>query len=117
MSRGPVIPSAVDLTDAGNVVQARHELHQALDFGVDTEAAAKWAIKWGDAALAAGERASRDSADWDDWEPPVALERARDIGASLATLLAADSPDLEIARRRLAELNGKISDLLGAFEE
>lgn len=116
MGRGPVIPSAVDLTDAGNVVQARHELHQAVDFGDEAKRAA-WAVKWGEAALSAGEKASRDSADWDDWEPPVALERARDIGASLATLLVSDTPDIDIARRRLAELNGKITQLLGAFEE
>lgn len=116
MSRGPVIPSAVDLTDAGNVVQARHELHQAVDFGDEAQRAA-WAVKWGDAALAAGEEASRECAHWDDWSPPIALERARDIGASLATALAQETPEIELIRRRVTELNGKISDLLGAFEE
>lgn len=116
MSRGPVIPSAVDLTDSGNVVQARHELHQAIDFGGPAERAA-WSEKWGEAALAAGEKASRDAGEWDGWSPPRSLERAQEIGASLATALAKDSPDLELVRRRVTELNGKIGDMLGACEE
>ena len=116
MSRGPIIPSAVDLTDPGNVVQARHELHQAIDFGGAIERAA-WSEKWGEAALAAGEKASRDAGEWDGWSPPRGLERAQEIGASLATALAKESPDLELVRRRVTELNGKIGDMLGAFEE
>lgn len=116
MSRGPIIPSAVDLTDSGNVVQARHELHQAVDFGGESERAA-WADKWGEAALAAGEKAARDCGEWDGFSPPRGLERAQEIGASLATILAKDNPDLELIRRRVTELNGKIGDMLGAFEE
>lgn len=116
MSRGAIIPSAVDLTDPGNVVQARHELHQAVDFGGPADRA-KWAEKWGEAAIAAGEKACRDSDEWDGWSPPRALERAQEIGASLATMLAKETPDLELVRRRVTELNGKIGDMLGAFEE
>lgn len=116
MAQGPVIPSSVDLTHKGNVVQARHELHRAIDFGGQAERAA-WAEKWGEAALAAGEKAARAGDEWDGWSPPRALERAQEIGASLATILSKESPDLELVRRRVTEMNGKIGDMLGAFEE
>jgi hypothetical protein len=116
MSRGPIITSAVDLVDTGNIVQARHELHQAIDFGGETQRAA-WAEKWGEAALAAGEKAARAGDEWDGWSLPRSLERAQEIGASLATSLAGKDPDLELIRRRVTELNGKISDTIGAFEE
>lgn len=116
MARGTLIPSSVDLTDSGNVVQARHELHQATDFG-DTTKRAAWAEKWGEAALAAGEKAARAAEDFDGFEAPSGVFGAQEIGASLAALLAQDKPDLVLARRRLAELNGKINDVIEAFEE
>lgn len=116
MSRGTIISTAVDLTDAGNVVQARHELHQAIDFGGQPERAA-WAEKWGEAALAAGEKAASDAGDFDGFDAPSGVYRAQEIGASLATALAHEKPDLDLVRRRVTELNGKISDIIEAFEE
>ena len=116
MSRGPVIPSAVDLTDAGNVIQARHELHQAIDFGGPTERAA-WSEKWGEAALAAGEKASRDAGEWDGFSVPTTLEQADEINDRLIAELAEDKPDIERCRSLAKSCGSKLDAMLEAIEE
>ncbi|HWW11326.1 MAG TPA: hypothetical protein VN018_02335 [Brevundimonas sp.] len=116
MTRGPVIPSAVDLTDAGNVVQARHELHQAIDFGGPTERAA-WSEKWGEAALAAGEKASRETMDFDGFDPPPAVERAIELRTTLYAALSKDEPDIERCRALARQLGDKQNIILEAYEE
>lgn len=116
MSRGPIIPSAVDLTDAGNVVQARHELHQAVDFGGEKELAA-WSRKWGEAALAAGERASRESMDFDGFDPPPAVERAIELVGTLRSALGKDEPNIESCRGLTKQLGDKLNTILEAYEE
>lgn len=116
MSRGPVIPSAVDLTDTGNVVQARHELHQAIDFGGATERAA-WSVKWGEAALAAGEKASRDAGEWDGFSVPTSLKQADEINDQLVAELAKDKPDLERCRSLAKRCGSKLEEMLEAIEE
>jgi hypothetical protein len=97
----PLIPGAVDLGNGDNVVQARHELHRAIDFGSDAECAA-WARKWGEAALACGERVS--ALDEDDYWPGVVsvsekLDACGEQHAALKRALAADPVDLAAARR------------------
>jgi hypothetical protein len=116
MSRGALIPSAVDLTDAGNVVQARHELHRAVDHGGETEQAA-WSRKWGEAALAAGEKASRDAGGWDGWSLPRPVEDADEANTSLMTELAKTAPDIEKCRRLAGRISKRLDALKGAFEE
>lgn len=116
MNRGPVITSAVDLTDAGNIVQARHELHQAVDFGGDVQQAA-WSRKWGEAALAAGEKASHDAGEWDGWSSPKVLEDADEAMGQLVAELAEEKPDIEKCRRLAKRVAGKLDDMLEAIEE
>lgn len=116
MARGPIIPSAVDLTDTGNIVQARHELHQAVDFGGEPQLAA-WAAKWGEAALAAGEKAARAGDEWDGFSPPVALETAIAAATKLETELGKDAPDIKACRRHVEQVRRKLGDMLEAHEE
>lgn len=116
MARGPIIPSAVDLTDSGNVVQARHELHQAIDFGGATERAA-WAEKWGEAALAAGEKAARAGDEWDGFSPPFALEQSLDAIPKLETELGKEAPDLKACARFASRVRSKLGDMMEAHEE
>ena len=115
MSQGAIITSAVDLTDAGNVVQARHELHKAVDFGGDAEQAA-WSRKWGEAALAAGEKASRDAGEWDGWSSPKSLEDADEANGQLVAELAQDKPNIEKCRSLAKRVAGKLEDMLEAIE-
>lgn len=111
-----VIPSALDLTDAGNVVQARHELHQAMDFGGQDKRAA-WAEKWGEAALAAGEKASNEAGEWDGFSTPESLEAADNLTDQLIAELAKDNPNIENCRRLAKRVSGKLDDMLEAIEE
>lgn len=116
MSQGPVIPSAVDLTVAGNVTQARHELHKAVDFGGDAEQAA-WSRKWGEAALAAGEKAAHDAGEWDGWSSPEALTSADNLNDQLIAELANEKPDLGKCRSFAKRIGGKLEDMIEAIEE
>jgi hypothetical protein len=115
MSRGPIISSGVDLTLAANIVQARHELHQAVDFGGEPQRAA-WATKWGDAALAAGENASLSSDYWDGYSPPASLESAIEVITQLEAEVGKDEPDLKACRRLASRCRHKLGDMLEAYE-
>lgn len=57
----PLLTSETDLSDPLNIVQARHELRRALDSGDDAPLA-RWARRWGEAAMAIAETAE-DMAD------------------------------------------------------
>lgn len=116
MARGPIISSSVDLTDAGNIVQARHELHQAIDFGTDADRAG-WSQKWGEAALVAGERASRDESFFGDFEAPPSVDRAVELSAVLRQELAKETPDIPKIRATADQLGQKINTIAGAYEE
>jgi hypothetical protein len=115
MKPTPIISSTLDLSQGDNVVQARHELHRAIDRGGETETAA-WALKWGEAALAAGERVSRDAMDCDGMGPPSAAVRANELAISLRTELQKEAPDLDRCGRLAGELAGKTSTILEAYE-
>lgn len=116
MTRGPIISSSVDLTTPDNIVQARHELHQAIDFGGEAECAA-WCRKWGEAALAAGEVAARESMDWDGFSTPGAIDKAIELHNELLAAINKETPDIADCRRLAGRANSKLADIAEAFEE
>lgn len=115
----PLTLSTLDLTDGGNVTQARHELHRAVDFGGDVEQAA-WCRKWGEPAMSAAERAAGEAFDFEGWpgaETPKAVNRAVELGGQLRRALLVETPDIEQCRRLVNQLDGKLSTIAEAFEE
>lgn len=116
MEHRSFIAPALDLSDPGNIVQARHELHKAVDFAGESERAA-WALKWGEAALAAGEKASRATEEWDGVSPPKALEAADATCDQLVAELAEEKPDIEKCRRLARRVSTRLEEVLQAVEE
>lgn len=111
----PLSPSRTNLTVTDNVIQARHELHRAIDFGGDAECSA-WARKWGETSLEAAEVACEieddDRGDTFARLQPK-LESAIALAASLTTTLETDTPDVG----KLRDLTSHLRSRLRAIDE
>lgn len=102
-----LVKSNRDLASGPNIVQARYELNRAIDRD-DPNAQAEWAREWGAAALICADDASDRGEAWDFFGPPDSLlqdaEDAKNTYDSLRAIMAAETPDMALARTRLAAL-------------
>lgn len=111
----PLTPSALDLSNGDNVVQARFELHRALDLGTPAGVEA-WTRKWGEAALAVAAHAAGQ-----DGEINAAwlLGKARKAHAHLAQAASklAANPARTGAADPLRQVQDVVSDIITYLEE
>lgn len=103
-----MITNNTDCTDKGNVVQAKHELHRALDCQTDTAtvtALADWALKWGGSLLSLAEAHEPES---------EKFERQRDEAWEEIECLEAENSGLE---KQIEELEDEIGELKAEIKE
>lgn len=101
-----MITTNIDCTDKGNVAQAKHELHRAIetmDSAARTILLGSWSEKWGDALIEVAE----DYKEHDSLDELNELERENEF-------LQEENSDLE---NQLDELADKIEELEAKIEE
>ena len=108
-----------DLASDDNLVQARYELHKAIDRGGDAEQAA-WSREWGETALERVDTANLEGGGWDFFGPSQRLvdaaENAGHAADALVAILHGKKPNLELARTRAAEIAKQLTTINNMLE-
>ena len=108
-----------DLASDDNLIQARYELHKAIDRGGEAEQAA-WSREWGETALDRVDTANQEGGGWDFFGPSKRLvdvaEKAGDAADALVALLHAATPDIALAKTRASEIAKQLTTINNMLE-